>query len=106
MLTEVGSGLGLFLSAGYKRIETSDKVYAVSKTSDPRERFFVDKIEYRPGEKVRASELYLAFCHWCEREGIASDVTITTFGKWVVEQINIQKTKVGGYIHYLGIRLK
>jgi hypothetical protein len=117
ILVEMGSGLGFFIALGHMRNAVSispqqaqagngDNGAGAKRPAPNREikRFFDKRIEYAEGKSVTASSLYEDYCQWCRTTGRQS-MTLPAFGRQFGE-IGVQKVKIAGRIHYIGISTK
>lgn len=71
---------------------------------DDIERFYKEKIETQDGASLTATELYEAYCDWCD-DHKKEPLALPTFGREFGE-VGVQKAKIAGRVRYIGIALK
>ena len=54
---------------------------------------------------LKASELYLKFCEWWEKEQSGKPISQNKFGRRVAGK-GFKREKIGGYKYYTGMKLK
>ena len=68
------------------------------------ERFHKEKVETQDGASLTATELYEAYCDWCDDQK-KEPLALPTFGREFGE-LGVQKAKIAGRVRYIGIALK
>ena len=111
-LLELGSGLGLYIvfghhgrprPAGVPALQSSPaglSILTVEGPSDAIARFISERVRASRGSRIAGSDLFAAYEHWCEREGLKS-VSLAAFGR----QVEWRKGRVGGRVWYLDAAL-
>ena len=111
-LLELGSGLGLYVVFGHHGRPRPAGVPALPSSpaglspltiegpSDAIARFIRERVRARRGARIAGSDLFAAYEHWCEREGLQS-VSLAAFGR----QVEWRKGRVGGRVWYLDATL-
>ena len=118
LLTELGSGLGFFISLAHfgpkppsgeltekDVLQSGNQPLLPLEVTDPREQFFHDAIAYNPHAMTQGIHLYRHFLYYCQTRNLEPDMTLTAFGRWAISFGGLKKQKIGGKIQYLGIKI-
>src|SRR5690606_10048759 len=68
------------------------------------ERFYKERIDKKEGSSVTSTELYEAYCTWCEeqeKEPLALPTFCREFG-----ELGVVKAKIAGRVRHIGIALR